>query len=131
MAEERPRFRRDLVATPVEADGVSYVETTDPRTGTAFRFYAIEHAIAEAFDGRPLPEVVSWARDSGLELTVEQLSAFPSPLTDLGSLERAPAASNGGADGDDEGRTREMPPLDSALAATRPDSKPTPAGGVP
>src|SRR3954468_6134989 len=134
MAEERPRFRSDLVATPLEADGVSYVETTDPRAGTSFRFYAVEHAIAEAFDGRPLPEVATWARESGLDLTVEQLSAFASHLTELGFLEPAADDSNGQAahrDPDEDGRTREMPPLDSALAATRPDSKPTPAGGVP
>src|SRR3954465_3083119 len=106
MAEERPRFRRDLVATPLEADGVSYVETTDPRTGTAFRFYAVEHAVAEAFDGRPLPEVITGARErSGLPLTVEQLREFAQRLTELGFLDN----------GHDDGRTREMRPLDSAI----------------
>src|SRR2546423_2454074 len=88
MAEERPRFRRDLVARPVEADGVEYVEATDPLTGAAFRFYAVEHAVAEVFDGRPLPEVVPGARErSGIELTVEQLAAFARRLAELGFIE--------------------------------------------
>jgi hypothetical protein len=89
MAEERPRFRRDLVAKPVELEGVAYVETIDPRTGQAFRFYEVEHAVAEAFDGRPLPEVVSGVRErSGLELTLEQLAEFARRLTELGFLEK-------------------------------------------
>jgi multidrug efflux pump subunit AcrA (membrane-fusion protein) len=99
MAEERPRFRRDLVARPVELEGVAYVETTDPRTGNAFRFYEVEHVIAEQFDGRPLPEVVSGARErSGLELTLDQLVAFAHRLTELGFLENQEASPDPGPD---------------------------------
>src|SRR4051794_32150445 len=119
MAEERPRFRRDLVARPIEADGVAYVETTDPRTGVAFRFYAIEHAVAEAFDGRPLPEVIDAVRErSGLELTLDQVAAFARRLTELGFLENG----TGIARPAEDTRTREMVPLGSALAATMPDA---------
>jgi hypothetical protein len=118
MAEERPRFRRDLVARPVEADGVEYVEVVDPRTGVSFRFYAVEHAVAEAFDGRPLLEVITGAGErSGLPLTIEQLKQFAQQLTALGFLEPGH---------DDDNRTREMPVFPSAIAATSRDP-PAPA----
>ena len=81
------------LTTPIEADGVTYVETTDPRTGSAFRFYELELAVAQAFDGRPLPEVVPGARErSGLELTVEQLAVFARRLAELGFIENGHAA---------------------------------------
>jgi hypothetical protein len=117
MAEERPRFRRDLVARPIEADGVAYVEAVDPRTGVAFRFYAVEHAVAEAFDGRTLTEIITGARErSGLPLTIEQLKQFAQQLTTLGFMES----------GQDENRTREMPVFPGAIAATSRDA-PEPA----
>ena len=72
MAGEGPRFRRDLDAKPLEIDGIAYVDTTDPRSGSIFRFYDFEHAVAEALDGRELDDVVSDARArSGFEVTVE------------------------------------------------------------
>jgi multidrug efflux pump subunit AcrA (membrane-fusion protein) len=88
MAEDRPRFRRDLVAKPIEAEGVQYVEVSDPRTGARFHFYDFEHRVAEALDGRPLSEVLPALRDaSGIELTAEQLVAFVQQLEELGFTE--------------------------------------------
>jgi multidrug efflux pump subunit AcrA (membrane-fusion protein) len=124
MAEQRPRFRRDLVAKPVELEGVAYVETTDPRTGHAFRFYEIEHVVAQQFDGRPLPEVVPEARErSGLELTLEQLSAFAHRLTELGFLENhepaAEATPQPGPEASVEGSPAATP---APTAEARPDA---------
>jgi hypothetical protein len=88
MPDARPRFRRDLEAKPIEIDGVSYVDATDPRSGTHFRFYDFEHTVAEALDGRALDEVVPEARErTGFELTADQLATFTERLRELGFLE--------------------------------------------
>ncbi len=88
MTVERPRFRRDLAAKPFEAEGIQYVEAVDPRTGDSFGFYDFEHAVAQALDGRPLPEVIPQARErTGLDLSVEQLGTFAERLAEMGFLE--------------------------------------------
>jgi multidrug efflux pump subunit AcrA (membrane-fusion protein) len=93
MAQTSPRFRRDLEASGVEADGVQYVEVRDASTGKTFRFYDFEHAAALALDGRPLEVVAAALRDqSGLELSSDQLAAFADQLHELGFLEPSPAA---------------------------------------
>src|ERR1039457_382602 len=50
MSVEKPRFRRDFAAAPVEVDGERYVEVRDPRTGGSFLFYDFEYRVALAFD---------------------------------------------------------------------------------
>jgi multidrug efflux pump subunit AcrA (membrane-fusion protein) len=88
MAEEGPRFRRDLVATPIELDGIVYVEANDPHAGNSFRFYEIEHAIALALDGRALGAVLATVQtETGLDLTLPQLEEFVQRLHELGFLE--------------------------------------------
>jgi hypothetical protein len=92
MAEGAFRFRRDLPASNVEADGVLYVEVSDPRSGNSFRFYDFEYAVALKLDGRPLDTVAADLRDSAeLELTVDQLAAFADQLGSLGFVEQAPS----------------------------------------
>ncbi|HEY0707176.1 MAG TPA: hypothetical protein VGG33_10275 [Polyangia bacterium] len=77
----------------MEADGVVYVEVTDPRRGQSFRFYDFEHTVAMAMDGRPLPEVARDLRERAeLDLSPEQLSAFAEQLQALGFLDDAPDA---------------------------------------
>jgi hypothetical protein len=97
MSVEKPRFRRDLAAVPVEADGERYVEVRDPRTGGSFLFYDFEYRVALAFDGFDLDKVIPWVRlSTGLELQVDQLQAFAASLEGMGFLESeagpAPAA---------------------------------------
>jgi hypothetical protein len=90
MEEERPRFRRDLDTSPVEVDGVAYVDATDPRSGKTFRFYQFEHAAAEVLDGRPLSEraLLTDARArTGHLVTTAQLVIFAEKLRELGFLE--------------------------------------------
>jgi hypothetical protein len=88
MSLEKPRFRRDLEATAVEADGQNYVEVNDRRAGTSFRFYDFEYGVALAFDGLAFDKVVPWVKlSSGLELTVLQLKEFAARLDEMGFLE--------------------------------------------
>jgi multidrug efflux pump subunit AcrA (membrane-fusion protein) len=92
-----PRFRRDLEASGVEADGVPYVEVADPQSGRSFRFYDFEHEAALALDGSPLEEVTARLRDSGqLDLTVDQMAAFADQLQALGFLDSVEAAQEAG-----------------------------------
>ncbi len=87
MAAPPPRFRRELPSAVIEADGVRYVEVTDTASEKTFRFYEMEHVVAQAFDGRPLAEVAASLRASaGLELTAEQLGEFADKLHELGFL---------------------------------------------
>jgi hypothetical protein len=88
MGGGSPRFRRDLEASPVEADGVVYVEVSDRKSGNGFRFYDFEHTVAQAMDGRPLPVVADDLRARyEIDLTAEQLSAFAEQLAALGFLD--------------------------------------------
>jgi multidrug efflux pump subunit AcrA (membrane-fusion protein) len=88
MSVERPRFRRDLMPAIHEVDGIRVVDVTDPRRHTSFRFFDYEYSVALAFDGRPLAKVIPWVRiTAGLDLTIEQLTAFAQELEALGFLE--------------------------------------------
>jgi hypothetical protein len=77
-----------MQAANVEAEGVLFVEVTDPKSGKSFRFYDFEHAVALALDGRPLDAVATDLRaNAQLELSSEQLAAFADQLEALGFLE--------------------------------------------
>ncbi len=87
MAFDGPRFRRDLVSTILQEDGVRCVDVRDPKRRTSFRLFDYEYSVALAFDGRPLAKVIPWVRVStGLDLTAEQLTAFAERLAQLGFL---------------------------------------------
>jgi multidrug efflux pump subunit AcrA (membrane-fusion protein) len=88
MGGGSPRFRRDLQATSVEAEGVQFIEVTDAQSGKSFRFYDFEHTVALALDGRPLDAVAAdLKQNSELELTPDQLASFADQLEALGFLE--------------------------------------------
>jgi pyruvate/2-oxoglutarate dehydrogenase complex dihydrolipoamide acyltransferase (E2) component len=92
MSREKPRFRRDLEAVPVETDGESYVEVRDPKTGARFSFYDFEYRVALAFDGLLLATVIPWVKlSTGMELSEDQLAAFADRLAELGFLEADPS----------------------------------------
>ena len=94
MAESSPpRFRKDLIATAVQADGVTYVDVRDPASGSSFRFYDFEHDLATQLDGRPLEAIAAWAATRyGLDLTADGIRVFAARLGELGFLEKAPQA---------------------------------------
>jgi multidrug efflux pump subunit AcrA (membrane-fusion protein) len=90
MSLDRPRFRRDLEARPVFAEGQDYVEVWDRVGGASFRFYDFEYQVALAFDGLALDKVIPWVKlATGLALDVGQLREFAERLDELGFLERA------------------------------------------
>ncbi len=84
-----PRFRTDLVTQPIEAEGQRFVDVTDPDSGTTFRFYEVEYAIACAMNGtRDLSGLASWALEElGLETSSAELATVINTLGELGYLE--------------------------------------------
>jgi hypothetical protein len=115
MGAAAPRFRRDLHAAEVEADGVMYVEVKDTRSGKAFRFYDFEYAVARKLNGRPLSEVARDLRSElQLELTAEQLEAFSDQLRSLGFLDAEGPDTFFPPLVDDESGEFEMPNLTAA-----------------
>lgn len=109
MLAERPRFRNDLVAQPIEEEGVRYVDVTDPNSGSTFRFYDVEYSIACAMDGaKDIHGLVEWTRaELGIETSQDELASVVNTLADLGYLEAAAAAAaaaeggNGAVHGDE------------------------------
>ena len=97
MPLDRPRFRRDLEAVPLEADGQRYIEVRDPTTGGSFRLYDFEYHVALAFDGLAFDKIIPWLKlATGLHLRESELREFAARLRELGFLEPdadgAPAA---------------------------------------
>jgi hypothetical protein len=86
---DRPYFRNDLVARPLDDGGQRFIEVTDPDSGTSFKFYEIEYAIACAMDGeRDVDELAEWAKiELGLEPSPDELQIVIGTLGDLGYLE--------------------------------------------
>jgi hypothetical protein len=88
MSQEKPRFRRDLEAVPMEADGERYVEVRDVEAGWSYCFYDFEYRVALALDGLAWDKVIPWVKlSTGLELQVDQLRAFAERLQEMGFLE--------------------------------------------
>jgi hypothetical protein len=88
-ATDRPLFRTDLVSRPIEEAGHRFIEVTDPDSGSSFRFYEVEYAIACAMDGeRDLGGLSDWARiELGLETSPDELRTVIGTLENLGYLE--------------------------------------------
>jgi hypothetical protein len=91
---DRPYFRNDLVARPLDDGGQRFIEVTDPDSGTSFKFYEIEYAIACAMDGeRDVSELAEWAKiELGLDPSPDELKVVIGTLGELGYLEGAEAA---------------------------------------
>jgi hypothetical protein len=87
---QQPRFRTDLVARTLEENGRRFVDVTDPESGSTFRLYAEEYAIACAMDGsRTLDGIRHWARSElGLDPSAEELGTVVAALSELGYLEK-------------------------------------------
>src|SRR5215470_12856960 len=96
MGQSSPRFRKDLVASTTEVEGVSFVDVSDAATGTSFRLYDFEYQLALQLDGQPLDEIVTWAGTTyGMNLTPEGILEFAGRLGELGFLEPALPAAEG------------------------------------
>ncbi|MCA9676465.1 MAG: efflux RND transporter periplasmic adaptor subunit [Kofleriaceae bacterium] len=90
----RPRFRTDLVAECIEAEGQRFIDVIDPDTGDGFRFYEVEYSIACAMDGeRDLAGLVQWAKEElGIEPSPAEIESVISTLGHLGYLDSEPVA---------------------------------------
>ena len=68
----KPRFKQELVAEPIEDGGARFIDVMDPDSGNIFRFYEVEYALACAMDGeRDVAGIVHWAQ--------EELGLTPTP----------------------------------------------------
>ena len=85
----RPRFRTDLVAEVMEAEGQRFIDVIDPDTGDAFRFYEVEYSLACAMDGeRDVHGLVQWAKEElGIEPSRAELESVITTLGTLGYLD--------------------------------------------
>lgn len=94
---DRPRFRTDLVAEPIEEGGHRYIDVVDPDTGTGFRFFEVEYSLACAMDGaRDVAGLVQWAKeDLGIEPSPKELARVISTLGELGYLDAGGAPADG------------------------------------
>lgn len=86
---ERPRFRTDLVAEPIDDGGLRFIDVLDPDSGNGFRFFEIEYSIACAMDGeRDVAGLVRWAREElGVEPSAKEIGTVITTLGELGYLE--------------------------------------------
>jgi hypothetical protein len=83
-----PHFRHDLVTKPIEEAGSRFIDVTDPESGSTFRFYEVEYALACAMNGsRDVSGLASWAKQElGLDTSAAELETVIGTLKDLGYL---------------------------------------------
>ncbi|MEO8842824.1 MAG: hypothetical protein ABI591_13865 [Kofleriaceae bacterium] len=93
MQLERPRFRQDLVAEPIEDGHTKFIDVMDPDSGNVFRFYEVEYSLACAMDGeRDVPGIMRWAQEElGLSASASEVKTVIATLGDLGYLDGAAA----------------------------------------
>ena len=93
MQLERPRFRQDLVAEPIEDGNSKFIDVMDPDSGNVFRFYEVEYSLACAMDGeRDVPGIMRWAQEElGLSASASEVKTVIATLGELGYLDGAAA----------------------------------------
>jgi hypothetical protein len=92
--QTQPNFRKDLVANPVIEGDQRFVDVTDPDSGSTFRFYEVEYAVACAMDGtKDLSSLISWSNaELGLAPSSDEIELVVTTLDELGYLAAAPTA---------------------------------------
>ncbi len=85
QAQDRPRFRQDLIAELIEEGGARFVDVGAPDSDNVFRFYEVEYAIACAMDGqRDVAGIVKWAQEElGVTPSPKEIQSVISTLADL------------------------------------------------
>jgi hypothetical protein len=85
---DRPRFRQDLVAEAIEEQGGRFIDVMAPETGSLYRFYEVEYALACGMDGeRDVAGIVKWAHDElGLAATATEVRSVIATLGGLGFI---------------------------------------------
>jgi hypothetical protein len=134
---ERPRFRQDLVAEPIEDGASRFIDVADPDSGNLYRFYEVEYSLACAMDGeRDVAGIVKWAEEElGLKPSAKEVQSVIATLGDLGYLESgaaAAAAVNAAAAAAEAPPPARPEPVEAPRAAAPPAAaRPkTPAAGV-
>ncbi len=85
------RLRQDLLVTSAQdADGVSYFDVRDPRTGGTLRLFDFEWRVAERIDGeRSIGDLCRYAeQELGFSPTPQDLEIYFQKLTELGLIDR-------------------------------------------
>ncbi|MBC7974006.1 MAG: hypothetical protein H7138_03405, partial [Myxococcales bacterium] len=97
---DRPRFRQDLVAEPIEEQGGRFIDVMDPDSGNLFRFYEVEYSLACGMDGeRDVAGIVKWAQEElGLTPSAHEVRAVIATLGDLGFIASGAEAAADGPD---------------------------------
>jgi hypothetical protein len=90
QAQDRPRFRQDLVAEPVEDGGTRFIDVMDPDSGSVYRFFEVEYSLACAMDGeRDVPHIIQWSKDElGLAPSPAEVRNVIATLGELGFIDR-------------------------------------------
>ena len=139
---DRPRFRQDLVAEPIEDGGSKFIDVMDPDSGTLFRFYEVEYSLACAMDGqRDVNGICRWAEEElGLKASAKEVGIVIATLGDLGYLDRgagieAPAAAASAVAAASKPATKPATPPAKPTGRTPPAGTPvaksvTPGGGI-
>lgn len=88
-----PRIRRDLAATPVEADGARYVDVERPDNGLMMRMFEHEWELAQRMDGATTwDDLSAWARiQLKKQITVDELAVLAARMETAGFFEKDPA----------------------------------------
>jgi hypothetical protein len=94
MQLERPRFRQDLVAEPIEDGNTTFIDVMDPDSNTVYRFFEVEYSLACAMDGeRDVAGVVRWAQEElGLSTNANEVKSVIATLGELRFLDGGDAA---------------------------------------
>lgn len=90
MMTTTPKLRTDLRSTTVEdADGVSYVDVADPKTGGVLRLFDYEWQLAQRMDGqRSADELARWAEEQfRFSISRDDLQVYAERLGQLGLLD--------------------------------------------
>ncbi len=84
-----PSFRYDLHTEALVESGNRYVDVSCPESGTSFRFYEVEYAVACGMDGeRDVGAIVNWAKSElALVTTKEEVKAIIGKLASLDYLD--------------------------------------------
>jgi hypothetical protein len=126
LATDRPRFKQELVAEPIEDGGARFIDLMDPDSGNVFRFYEVEYALACAMDGeRDVAGIVRWAQEElGLSPSPKEVQSVIATLGDLGYLDVRPPAET-------VAPKPEAPKVDEDLARGIVVGKQAPAPAIP
>ena len=142
QAQDRPRFRQDLVAEPVEDGGTRFIDVMDPDSGSVYRFFDVEYSLACAMDGeRDVPGIIQWSKDElGLAPSPAEVRNVIATLGELGFIDKAGGAKPAGDDmlrhGVVVGEKRPHTPVadfelgNAGASANAPAAKPLPTSNI-